>query len=220
MIVAGLDVWKRGWVAVMVRDGVVDSVSIYAILTDFVAQAGGVASIGIDIPLLLPTEPPRRADIEARAEVGLRRSSVFSAPPLDVIEQTSYADARRLSRERYGIGVSAQSYALRARILEARAVALADDRFIEVHPEVCFATMAGAHLAFAKKTWNGQVLRRELLTAHGLVLPQQLQGEAGSVPVDDVLDAAAAAWSAHRKAQGHAKSLPADPEVGEGVIWV
>ena len=219
MLVAGLDVWKGGWVAVVVSDGAVDRVAAYASLEDFIAQAADVAVIGIDIPLLLPTQPPRRADGEARAAVGPRRSSVFSAPPLDVLELPTYTAARQRSRDRYGIGLSAQSYALRTRILEARGFALTDERFIEVHPEVSFATMAGRHLPFAKKTWNGHALRRQLLAEHGLALPDHLDGGAGAVPVDDVLDAAAAAWSAHRKAHGLAVSLPSDPGVGEGAIW-
>ncbi|NUP38908.1 MAG: DUF429 domain-containing protein, partial [Streptomyces sp.] len=37
-------------------------------------------------------------------------------------------------------------------------------------------------------------------------------GPAGRVPPDDVLDAAAAAWSAHRIALGTAASLPDPPE--------
>src|SRR3712207_3556125 len=55
--------------------------------------------------------------------------------------------------------------------------------------------MAGAPLAYAKKTWSGQARRRELLARHGIVLPDML-GPAGQAPPDDVLDAAAVAWSA------------------------
>lgn len=46
---------------------------------------------------------------------------------------------------------------------------------------------------------------------------------AGEVPVDDVLDAAAAAWSAHRIASGRAQSHPEPPQrVGAGrriALW-
>ena len=219
MLVAGLDVWKRGWVAVVVRDGSVESVSAHTSLEAFVSAGDELDVMGIDIPLLLPTQPPRRADAGARAIVGPRRSSVFSAPPLDVIEQPTYAEARERSNKNYGVGISAQSYGLRTRILEARAIALTDERFVEVHPEVSFAAMANGHLPFAKKTWNGQAQRRELLAAQGYMLPQRLNRDAGSVPVDDVLDAAAAAWSAARKANDQAVSLPADPMNDEGVIW-
>jgi predicted RNase H-like nuclease len=217
--VAGLDVWKGGWVAVFTTDGAIERVVSYPDLASFHSDADQLEIIGIDIPLVLPNTPPRRADIEARAILGTRRSSVFNALPLDVIEQPTYQEALQRSRERYGIGVSAQSFALRTRILEARQFALTDGRYIEVHPEVSFATMAGEPLPSAKKSWNGQMMRLELLAGHGLSIPSPLSADAGLVPVDDVLDAGAAAWSASRKARGEAVSLPADPGADEGVIW-
>ncbi|MFO7699991.1 MAG: DUF429 domain-containing protein [Acidimicrobiia bacterium] len=220
MRVAGLDVWKGGWVAVFTTDGAIDRVVSYSGLDSFHADADQLEVVGIDIPLVLPTAPPRRADIEARAILGTRRSSVFNAPPLDVIEQATYQEALQRSRQRYGIGMSAQSYALRTRILEARRFALSDGRYIEVHPEVSFATMAGEPVTSAKKSWNGQMMRLELLAGHGLSIPSPLSADAGLVPVDDVLDAAAASWSALRRARGDAVCLPSDPAAGEGAIWL
>lgn len=220
MRVAGLDVWKGGWVAVFTIDGAIERVVSYPDLGSFHADADQLEVVGIDIPLVLPDTPPRRADIEARAILGTRRSSVFNAPPLDVIEQATYQEALQRSRERYGIGVSAQSYALRTRILEARRFALSDGRYIEVHPEVSFATMAGEPLTSAKKSWNGQMMRLELLAGHGLSIPSPLSADAGLVPVDDVLDAAAASWSALRRARGDAACVPSNPASDEGAIWL
>ena len=54
-----------------------------------------------------------------------------------------------------------------------------------------------------KKTWAGQMVRRRLLERHGIELPDDL-GPVGVVPPDDVIDAAAAAWSAARIASGKA----------------
>jgi predicted RNase H-like nuclease len=60
------------------------------------------------------------------------------------------------------------------------------------------------------------------LRAAGIELPDDL-GEAGAAGVDDVLDAAAVAWSAHRIARGMARSLPEQPEPGPdghaAAIW-
>jgi predicted RNase H-like nuclease len=53
------------------------------------------------------------------------------------------------------------------------------------------------------------------------VLPDNL-GAAGAVPCDDILDAAAAAWSAHRIAKGIASSLPDPAQFVDGqsiAIW-
>lgn len=190
-----------------------------AAFESFILESGDLHAIGIDIPVILEHRPTRRADSEARSVLGPRRSSVFASPQPDVIEQATYAEARRVSRDRHGIGLSAQSYALRTRILEVQPHAAHDQRIIEVHPEVTFATMAGEPLPFAKKTWNGQMMRRNLLRDEGLELDDTLASDAGDVPPDDMLDAAAAAWTAARYALGAAVSYPTDPSHREGVIW-
>jgi predicted RNase H-like nuclease len=69
------------------------------------------------------------------------------------------------------------------------------------------ALNGGTPIAAGKKTWNGQMTRRALLAAAGIRLPGDL-AEARAAPADDVLDAAAAAWSAKRIASGQASSLP------------
>ncbi len=88
------------------------------------------------------------------------------------------------------------------------------DRIYEVHPEVSFCALAGAHLQHSKKTWNGLMVRRSLLREAGTLLPDDLL-DVGCIPADDVLDAAVAAWSALRIAHGEAKTLPSEPEIDE-----
>ncbi len=69
-----------------------------------------------------------------------------------------------------------------------------------------FATLAGTHLQHPKRTWNGLMERRRLLAAAGIELPADLPGcDAGA---DDVLDAAAVAWTAARKARGRGADAP------------
>ncbi len=219
MVVVGTDVWKRGWVAVTLRDGTVESVACHGTLADVVAAARTADVIGVDIPIGLPDPPPRAADAAARRFVGPRGSSVFDALPAPLTAATTYREALAECRARYGRGISAQAFALRRRILEAAVLAEGDARLREVHPEVSFTAMAGAVVTHAKRTWNGQMLRRRLLEHEGIEIPATLEAEAGEVPVDDVLDAAAAAWSARRIADGAAGTLPEDPEPGDPVIW-
>jgi predicted RNase H-like nuclease len=114
--------------------------------------------------------------------------------------------------------LSAQSFALGKKILEVEA--RLNERVFEVHPEVSFAALAGQHLRYSKRSWNGQMERRELLAAAGLELPDELDG--GEAAADDVLDAAIAAWTAERKLRGEARTLPAEPPVVNGravAIW-
>jgi len=219
--VVGADAWKNGWVAVVTVDGWIVSIDAYDTMAELAEAEPDAEVIAVDIPIGLPVAPPRSADAAARRFIGARGSSVFPTPPRDVLEVDTYKEALAFSRRTYGIGLTAQSYALRHRILETDAVARTDDRIVEIHPEVTFRALAGCPLAFSKRTWNGHSERRRLLSGVGLSLPDRLPDAVGSVPADDVLDATAAVWSAARYATGVACTIPAEiPLPGFGqVIW-
>jgi Uncharacterized conserved protein len=79
---------------------------------------------------------------------------------------------------------------------------------------------AGRPPQYRKKSAGGAFERIEILRRHGIQLAE-LKATA-SAPLDDVLDAGAAAWSAHRIASGVAESLPDPPECVDGIaiaIW-
>jgi predicted RNase H-like nuclease len=209
--VLGVDVWKGRWVAVILDQGRVAEVATDASFLALTRRFLDATIVAVDIPIGLPERGRRRADEMVRNFIGVRRSSVFFAPPRRVIEQATYGQALSLSRQRYGLGISAQAYALRAAVMESAGVADEDGRVFEVHPEASFREMAGEPLAYAKRTWNGQMMRRALLAEEGIDIPDDL-GEAGLAAADDVLDAAAAAWSARRLALGEAFSLPDPPQ--------
>lgn len=222
IIAAGIDGYPRGWLAIVLRDGAYEAALAMRDLVRLVARLDTAHAIGVDIPIGLPARGPRAADVEARRFVGPRRSSVFPTLPRAVWEAPDLATARRLNLEISGRSVSSQTFALRERVLEADAVARADPRVREVHPEVSFRALAGQPLAAAKSSWTGISLRRGLLLGAGIELPEDL-GEAGAAGIDDVLDASAVAWSAHRIAVGEAESFPAEPVAGpDGIaaaIW-
>jgi predicted RNase H-like nuclease len=203
-MIAGVDRYRRGWVAVGLDPL---EVCVAPLLASLVSSA---VCVGVDMPIGVPDAGEREADRLARQFVGPRWSSVFMTPPRPALEAETYAAANAIARSlNGGKGISQQAWALRHTIFEVEA--LNDPRVIEVHPEVSFREMHGSPLAHAKSSWNGQMLRRRILAGHGIELPDEL-GEAGAVPVDDVLDAAAVAWSARRYARGEASSLA-------GVIW-
>lgn len=219
--VIGIDGWTKGWVAVLLLDGAFAGASIHRTAAAAIDAAKDARAIGIDIPIGMPSGDVRLADVEARARVGPRRSSVFNVPPRAVIEAEPYAEANRLSKERYGRGISRQSYALRDKILEVDSIARRDKRIFEVHPEVTFAKMSDEPLQY-KKTWAGMNERRQLLRAAGIDLPTDL-GPVGVVPVDDILDAAAVAWTADRIARATAEAIPTEAEFDGNLrmaIWV
>jgi predicted RNase H-like nuclease len=217
--VVGVDWYKAGWVAVVLDPE--PRVIVGPDLAALVARVEGAACVGVDMPIGLPEEGMRDADRVARERVGLRRNSVFMTPPRAVLEAPSFAEANEIAQRLLdGRKISRQAWALRHNIRAVAAVAERDGRVIEVHPEVSFRAMRDEPLAYPKTTWNGQAIRRAALAAHGIALPDELDETAGGIPVADVLDAAAAAWSARRYAHGEARSLPEGWERGRpGAIW-
>jgi predicted RNase H-like nuclease len=222
---------RHGWVGVVVgRSGIV-AVERHLQLAALVASAedragASLAAVGVDIPIGLVRSPRRAADVAARAFVGRRRASVFPAPHHDVRDATSQAEANEVLRARGLPLLSAQAAMLLPRIREAAMVAAGDARVVEVFPEASFVAMAGHDLAHAKRAAAGALERLRLLDAAdpSMRVPVEL-GEAGQVPLDDLTDAVAAAWSAHRVALGEAFALgdPAERDAATGrriAIWV
>lgn len=220
MRVAGFDGCKQGWVAVSLVDGRWEAASLHRGLDEALERFSDCSIIGIDMAIGLPDGEAfsRQADAEARALLGPRRSSVFVTPPVALLETKSHAEALALCRKNGWPGVSAQSYALHRKTLECNRLAHRDDRLHEVHPEVSFRAMAGTELEHSKHTWAGMTLRRSVLCDVGIAIPDEI-GAAGAAGPSDVLDAAAAAWSAHRIAAGTALALPTSGSGRFGRIW-
>ncbi|WP_168929466.1 DUF429 domain-containing protein [Nocardioides sp. GY 10113] len=223
MRVLGVDACRRGWV------GISGDLRGYfgATIADVVAAAddeGRVSVVGIDIPIGLSSSGPRVADQVVRRLVGARASSVFATPVRAALEAPTHAEATALNVAATGKGISQQAFALRHKILDVdRWLPSAGRTVLEVHPELGFATAAGAPLRHPKSTWAGGEERRAILAAVGLTVPAEL-GTAGAMAgVDDVLDAAIVAWTAQRYADGRATCHPDPPEdLGGGVsaaIW-
>ena len=212
---------KLGWVGVVLDDGGFAGARTGG-LRDLVRWAKPVEVIGVDIPIGHVPNRTRRADDEARHFVGPRRSSVFPAPPAEVLRAASYAVANELLVSEGRPMLSRQAWALVPKIVEAAELAKDDGRVFEVHPEVSFCKLAGSHLPWSKKSWNGLARRRQLLARAGIVLPDEIVDIGGTV-ADDLLDAAAVAWTARRIAAGTSETLPAEPEEHGGrqvAIWV
>jgi predicted RNase H-like nuclease len=209
----GVDACPTGWVGVTLREGRFADADTATDLARLLAGVPAEAVVGIDIPLGLLEIGRRRADTLASALLAPHRSRIFPVPPRPVWEEDDYEAANLRCRRLTGSGLSRQSWGLMRKLREANDCRESGDhRLHEVHPEVSFAAMNdGRPVAWSKKSWNGQALRRRLLREEGITVPEDL-GAAGRVPPDDVLDAAAAAWSAHRIALHTAETLPDPPE--------
>jgi predicted RNase H-like nuclease len=207
--VAGVDGCRAGWVAVVLDDDDPPTGVVRPTFDALLAAIGPCRCIAVDMPIGFPAPGlGRAADRQAQELLGPARSRVFPTPPRDALLAPDYAAARMLEPS-----LSAQSYALRGKILELDASG-PPAGVIEVHPDLAFALLAGEPLA-PKKGWSGFARRRALLAASAVALPEALAG--GDAGVDDVVDAAGCALVARLHVAGRTRAL-GDPAVG--VIWV
>ena len=214
MLVAGVDGYRKGWVAVALDPSGDVQVSTHASFSEVLSSQARV--IAIDIPIDPPGLGSRATDAGARALVGgSRASSVFPTPPRAALEARTFAEANEIARTVTGKGISQQAFGLARKILEVHALADVDERVIEMHPEVSFRELAGEPMLESKHTAAGLARRRELLAAAGVTLPGAVPG----VPEADLLDAAAGAWTAARYAEGRAHPFPPDHRERLGAIW-
>ncbi len=220
--VLGVDACPGGWVGIKLRDGHFAAAYRASSLENVVRQVSDAAAVAVDIPLGLVDRGWRDADTAAKQFLRRRSSSVFMTPPRAALTLDTHALASAHCREVNGNGFSIQAWGLKTKLLEANSLYETGAYPLrEVHPEVSFTAMGLAPGDGNKKSWRGQRARLGLLHVEGVDLPDDLDA-AGHVPTDDVLDAAAAAWSAHRIARGAAKSLPDPPQNDRGrsiAIW-
>jgi predicted RNase H-like nuclease len=203
--VLGADGCPAGWVVVALHDGAVADVEVVEDLREVLVDEP--AAVAVDMPIGL-IDADRDADRHARLLLPGRASSVFSTPPLAVVEAwrsgavTTHAEATALAVATTGKGISQQAWRLVPKI------AAVDDEVaqgldaLEVHPEVAFAVVAGDALP-RKRSWAGITTRRAILARLGIELPDRFPGDEDAAP-DDVVDAAICAWVADGAASGEA----------------
>jgi predicted RNase H-like nuclease len=213
VLVAGVDGYRKGWVAVAVDPSGDVEVSTHPTFAAVLASRAQV--IAVDMPIDPAGTGGRPADAAARAFVRGRASSVFSTPPRAALQADSFAEANEIARSLTGKGISQQAFALARKILEVSPLAEADERLIEMHPEVSFCALAGEPLAHSKHTFEGLTLRRELLREAGIDVPAAHPG----VSETDLLDAAVGAWTAARYASAEARPFPPGHAERLGAIW-
>jgi predicted RNase H-like nuclease len=170
---------------------------------------GEVGAVGVDIPIGLADDGPRRCDEEARQVLGARRSSVFPAPVRSVLGARTYEQALTRSRSARGVGLSRQAWHLVPRIKEVDRLLdpTRQGRIFECHPEAAFAALHGVPMSHAKKSRPGReerlvVLRPLVPGIEGLVA----RPPKGAAP-DDVLDAAVVAVTARALLGGKVRRL-------------
>ena len=221
--VLGVDGCRGGWVGIVLASPAtahaVFGVHIADVVRAAIDRAGPPAVVGVDMPLHLSATGWRLCDQAVRDHLGAKRSSVFPVPPGPALDVDDYAAACALSRELTGKAFSKQLWMLRPKIQELAAWWAASAGAIdvrEVHPETSFSLMVGAPIGPSKRTGEGLAARRAALARAGIVVPDDVGLGRRLVAADDVVDAAAVAWSARRVAAGRARSFPDPPVTLDG----
>ncbi len=207
--VAGVDGAPGGWVVARVDGGRV-AWSVVGSAAAVLAATAGCAAVGVDIPLGLPAgAAPRACDVACARRLGRARSSVFPAPPREVLAAPTPEAARAVARRLTGRAISLQTFHIGPRIRDWDAVAVLPDGVVEVHPEVSLRTLA-PDVGFASKRTARGAGQRIAALGRWLDVGAALGDLPAGARLDDVLDALAAAWSAQRWAGGAAEVLGAE----------
>jgi predicted RNase H-like nuclease len=216
-IVAGADGTPDGWAFVLRKESRAE-IRVAASLSDFLDTTPGLDIIAVDVPIgLLDAYEVggRLCDRQARALLGKRGSSVFPAPVRGTLYADSYDEACRVSRASAPCSkaLTKQTFAIIPKIRKVdellRARPTLCDVVREVHPEVCFRELAGGQPMTHPKTKppGREERRRHLLSYFPDLDAIEKAGREQRVPIEDVLDATVACWSALRLATGRGRSL-------------
>ena len=230
----GVDGCKEGWIGIGLSDGDGWDFKVCGEFPDLLACFGDACVILVDIPIGLPEDGKpklRDCDMDARWLLGEERgNSVFPVPSRQFVNEVmrsgwkypDYAKANKWSKDRYGAGISVQSFGITQKIGEVdKALPLLDEsvssKIREAHPEVCFSLLNGKPMSHKKRERPGfeerlGTLRRYVPHVDDTLKEVRSQHKAKDVGRDDVLDALALAVTAKIGSQnaGELRSIPKD----------
>jgi predicted RNase H-like nuclease len=217
-VVAGVDGCRGGWVAFKVElPARATSVEVVDLSAWLQARPPDLICLGIDIPIGL-LNGSRACDKAARKLLGQPRgTSVFAAPCRAALSAASHATGSAINRQKTTRGLSQQAWGIAPKINQVDDAISPDCQrwAFEVHPEVCFWTLNKRHpMTHNKKTKDGAAERMAVLRPPFPEIEWHLTNRPRRVGADDLLDAAAAAWTALRWHQRQAECV-CSPEVDE-----
>jgi len=223
-VVLGVDGCRHGWVCFsMSLQSRKTDVRVIRSFSEVMVYTPKPKSVAVDIPIGLPESGPRECDLTARKLLKKPRSNgVFPAPVRALLEARTFGAACRKSEQIQGKGVTKQTYALIPKIREVDdLITPAHQLWIrEVHPEICFWAMNNrAAMTHKKSSRQGREERLTILRKLFPAIDARLLELQGKCKPDDVIDAAAAAWTALRLVNGEAKAL-SDPEYDRRGLWM
>lgn len=214
---AGIDRWRGGWIVAECANGTVE-LSASQTIDPVREHLASLDAVAIDMPIALVADGRRDAEAALRSALGSSARSVFTSPTRYAVGAATQAEATILNREHGGPGISAQAFGLFASIREVRSAlnGRGANHWWETHPETAFALMNNGTPMASKRSAAGVGQRLAALNEQFSDVEGLLVQAPPKVPVDDVLDALAALWSAQRIAQGTATLYGPDGRDEEG----
>ena len=224
----GLDWAGRGWLGVILDDADGWETAVFPTVWSCWKYHSDADRILVDVPIWLPGGARRDCDVEARAKLGRRGGSVFSAPVREAVHEDTLAEAKATNEAAADFSVQNQAWSIVPRI---RAVdefldmyPSARDRLAETHPELCFYAFNGHTPLPEPKTTAAGVEHRTALLADEHPAAASIVEDTGTrytspryAPsvrgVDDVIDALVAAITARRMPEA-TLTVPDAPPTG------
>jgi predicted RNase H-like nuclease len=202
---------RAGWVAFKVElPSLATSVELVGVPKLLKSRPNDLLCMAIDIPIAL-LDCSRECDKASRRLLGQPRgTSVFAAPCRAALAATTHAAASQINGEKTGRGISQQAFGIIPKIKQVDDAITSDCQkwAFEVHPEVCFwALNKYRPMTHNKKTKDGIAERIGVLRPMFPEIERHLENRPPRVGADDLLDAAAAAWTALRRNRSEAENV-------------
>lgn len=216
-VLVGADGCVGGWIAAIDDGSGRPDCLRYESISALMAHAPTPFVVAIDVPIGLLKKGTRDCDVQARALLGARRNSVFTAPIRPVLDARSHADASAKRFDAEEKKISLQAWGIVSKVKEVDDALRAHPQWRatvrEVHPELCFYRLnADRPMDYAKRKPDGRRERLTLLRREfGAAVDDTLARGGLSCKADDVIDAFVSLWTARRIAAGSASRLPKAP---------
>jgi predicted RNase H-like nuclease len=200
MLFAGADGCPKGWIQIT-RDTITGAIEsqCFPDAKTMVSQHPQPQVLTIDVPIGLLDAGARNCDREARAVLGRRKNSVFTAPLRPMLPAETWEEACGIRESIEGKRITKQVWGILPKVREVDELMIerSDLRewVHEVHPEVCFWAWKGEPMSHPKRKKPGRHERLEPVVDHFGNEPFQSARQLyykEDVADDDILDAFAA----------------------------
>jgi myo-inositol-1(or 4)-monophosphatase len=218
----GVDGCNCGWFAIVLTKDWQWQTEVFPNISALWERYREASLILLDVPIGLKEKgaEERRCDREARRILGPDRGrAVFRVPCRQAIYAATDEEAKSVNKRLTGKSLPVQTLGIIPKIREVDKLLLSDGvakaSIKEVHPELCFWSLAGRPMQYKKDTREGYDERLQVLELYpqtNAIVSYALSNyRRKDMAKDDILDALAAAVTAF-KGLGDLISLPDPPE--------